>query len=196
MKGRAVSRFDGKPVGSKRASATVATIEARSGIRGYPRLLLRLGRAYEHKDKNERHAWARVFMALADFLVENGLVGRGALWLQESASTLTDPQGSKALASKTWRRFALVSLGMRALTIDGISREEAARRAVQSVRGIGDTRTVLQRYDELQKDRVKNREARYLFQTRGQSLPKMIERGGPRRLRSSFSMPPISNLRI
>ena len=178
MKGRAVSRFDGKPVGSKRASATVATIEARSGIRGYPRLLLRLGRAYEHKDKNERHAWARVFMALADFLFENGLVGRGALWLQESASTLTDPQGSKALASKTWRRFALVSLGMRALTIDGISREEAARRAVQSVRGIGDTRTVLQRYDELQKDRVKNREARYLFQTRGQSLPKMIERGG------------------
>jgi hypothetical protein len=108
VKGRAVSRFDGKPVGSKRAAATVATIEARSGgiIRGYPRLLLRLGRAYEHKDKNERHAWARVFMALADFLVENGLVGRGALWLQESASTLTDPDGSKALPSKTWRRFA------------------------------------------------------------------------------------------
>jgi hypothetical protein len=148
-------------------------------IRGYRRLLVRLGRAYEHKGKNERHAWAHVFMALADFLVENGLVGRGALWLQESASTLTDPEGSKALPSKTWRRFALVSLGMRALTIDGISREEAARRAVRSVKGTGDAKTVLQRYDALRKGGgVKNREARYLFHTRGQLLPKMIEREG------------------
>jgi hypothetical protein len=147
-------------------------------IRGYQRLLRRLGRAYEHKGKNERHAWAHVFMALADFLVENGLVGRGALWLQEAASTLTDPEGSKALSSNIWRRFALVSLGMQALTIDGISREEAARRAVRSVRGIGDVKTVLQRYDALRKDSVKNQEARYLFHTRRQLLPKMIERDG------------------
>jgi hypothetical protein len=147
-------------------------------IRGYQRLLRRLGRAYEHKSKNERHAWAHVFMALADFLVENGLVGRAALWLQESASTLTDPEGSKALPSKTRRRFALVSLGMRALTIDGISREEAARCAVRSVRGIGDAKTVLQRYDTLRKGTVKNQEARYLFHTQGQLLPEMIEREG------------------
>ena len=147
-------------------------------IRGYRRLLVRLGRAYKHKGTNERHAWAHVFMALADFLIENGLVGRGALWLQESASTLTDPEGGKALPSKTWRRFALVSLGMRALTIDGVSREEAARRAVRSVKGIGDAKTVLQRYDALRKGGVKNQEARYLFHTWGQLLPKMIERGG------------------
>jgi hypothetical protein len=148
------------------------------GIRGYRRLLVRLGRAYEHKGNNERHAWAVVFTALADFLVENGLHGRGALWLLDSASTLTDPEGSKALPSKTWRRFALVSLGMRALTIDGISRREAARRAVRSVKGIGDPRTVLQRYDELQKDRAKNQEARHLFHEWGQLLPEMIERKG------------------
>jgi hypothetical protein len=147
-------------------------------IRGYQRLLRRLGRAYEYKGKNERHAWAQVFMALADFLVENGLVGRGALWLQESASTLTDPEGSKALPSNIWRRSALVSLGMRALTIDGISREEAARRAVRSVRGIGDVKTVLQRYDELQKGRVKNPEAGYLLREYTQLLPEMSERKG------------------
>jgi hypothetical protein len=87
----------------------------------------------------------------------------------DSASTLTDPQGSKALPSKTWRRFALVSLGIRALTIDGISRHEATQRAVRSVK---------QRYDEFRKDRVKNQEARYLFRHGAQSLPQMIERKG------------------
>ena len=163
-------------------------------IRGYRRLLVRLGRAYKHKGTNERHAWAHVFLALADFLVENGLVGRGALWLQESASTLTDPEGGKALPSKTWRRFALVSLGMRALTIDGVSREEAARRAVRSVKGIGDTRTVLQRYDEFRKDRVKNQEARHLFHHWEQSLPEMIERKGAASVAKFYF--DIANLRI
>src|SRR5262245_15613767 len=99
-------------------------------VRGYRRLLVRLGRAYETKDINERYAWAFAFLALAQFLIENGLGGRPTLWLMESASTLTDPEGTKALPSKTWRRAAIVSLGMRALTTDGISRQEAARRAV------------------------------------------------------------------
>jgi hypothetical protein len=139
--------------------------------------LARLGRTYERKDDgNERAVSAAVLMALADFLAENGLLL--SLRLLDSASTLTDPQGSKALPSKTWRRFAFVSLGIRALTIDGISRQEATQRAVRSVKGIGDTRTVLQRYDEFRKDRVKNQEARHLFHHWEQSLPKMIERAG------------------
>jgi hypothetical protein len=115
--------------------------------------LARLGRTYERKDDgNERAVSAAVLMALADFLAENGLLL--SLRLLDSASTLTDPQGSKALPSKTWRRFAFVSLGIRALTIDGISRQEATQRAVRSVKGLGDTRIVLQRYDEFRKDRV------------------------------------------
>jgi hypothetical protein len=147
-------------------------------VRGFQRLVVRLARTYKHKGDNERRAWASVFLALADFLDENGLKGLIFLWLMESASKLTDPEGSKALPSNTWRRFAFVSLGMRALTIDGISRPEAARRAVRSVKDIGDTRTVLQRYDELQKGRVKNREAGYLFRECTQLLPEMIERKG------------------
>src|SRR5262249_40078253 len=72
--------------------------------------LARLGRTYERKDDgNERAVSAAVLMALADFLAENGLLL--SLRLLDSASTLTDPQGSKALPSQTWRRFAFVSLG-------------------------------------------------------------------------------------
>jgi hypothetical protein len=149
---------------------------------GYRTLVHRLTLAFEKRASNERRAWALVFLALAEFLVENGLNGLDRLypfWLMESASKLTDPEGSKALPSNTWRRFAFVSLGMRALTIDGISRPEAARRAVRSVKGIGDAKTVLQRYDEFQKeDGVKNREAGFLFRNGTQLLPEMIERKG------------------
>ena len=58
--------------------------------------LARLGRTYERKDDgNERAVSAAVLMALADFLADNGL------WLSvrllESASTLTDPQGNRAI---------------------------------------------------------------------------------------------------
>jgi len=146
---------------------------------------VRLTRAYKYKGNNERHAWANVFLALADFLEVNGARGLILVWLMESASKLTDP-GGKGLPSNTWRRFAFVSLGMRALTIDGISRPEAARRAVQSVKGIGDTTTVLRRYDELQKDGVKNQEARHLFRNCTHLLPEMIERKGSAAVAKQF----------
>jgi hypothetical protein len=155
-------------------------------VRGFQKLVVRLARTYKHRDRNERHAWAAVLLALADFLGNNGLNGLVLIWLMESASKLTDP-GGKGLPSNTWRRYAWVSLGMRALTIDGTSREEAARRAVQSVKDIGDTRTVLQRYDELlKKDGVKNQEARYLFRNCTQLLPEMIERKGAAAVAKQF----------
>jgi hypothetical protein len=146
-------------------------------VRGFPPLLAQVVYAHKQKDRNERHAMANVFMALADFLVANGLHGAVALWLLELTSKLTDPVGGKALPSKTWRRFALVSLGMRALTLDGITREEAARRAVRSVKGM-DAKTLLQRYDELQKDGVKNQEARHLFRKHSALLPQVIDKKG------------------
>ena len=145
-------------------------------VRGLAPLLAQVAYAHNHKDDNERHAMANVFMALADFLVANGLYGAAALWLLELTSKLTD-SGGKGLPSKTWRRFALISLGMRALTLDGISREEAARRAVRSVKGM-DTKTLLQRYDTLLKDRVKNHEARHLFHKHSALLPQFVDETG------------------
>jgi hypothetical protein len=166
-------------------------VTVRPRVRGYPTLLARLERA--HKDvraKNERAAYAMTLLALVEFGKANGWNAAILFWLWELLSALTDldygvvppllkpPLKSKALSSKTWRRFALVSLGMRALTIEGISRPEAAQRAVQSVKGIGENKIVLQRYDEFQKGRVKNREAKLLFRRGVQLLPEAIERKG------------------
>jgi hypothetical protein len=166
-------------------------VTVRPRVRGYRTLLVRLGRA--HKDvraANERAAYAMALLALAEFGKANGWNEAILFWLWELASALTDldygvvppllkpPLKTKAFSSKTWRRFALVSLGMRALTIDGISRPEAARRAIKSVKGIGETKIVLQRYDEFQKGGVRNREAKLWFRTGVQSLPEMIEEKG------------------
>jgi hypothetical protein len=166
-------------------------VTVRPRVRGYRTLLVRLGRA--HKDvraANERYAYAMALLALAEFGKANGWNEAILFWLWELASALTDldygvvppllkpPFKIKAFSSKTWRRFALVSLGMRALTIKGISRPEAAQRAVQSVKGIGETKIVLQRYDEFQKGGVKNREAKLWFRTGVQLLPEMIEKKG------------------
>ena len=42
---------------------------------GYRTLVHRLTLAFEKRASNERRAWALVFLALAEFLVENGLNG-------------------------------------------------------------------------------------------------------------------------
>jgi hypothetical protein len=179
VNGRTVSRFDRKPVDSK-APTVAEIIKARSGgvIRGYPRLLLRLGRARKDlRPSNERKAYAAALRAFADFGRVNGWNSDTQTWLFELATALTDldfgivspllkpPLKSKSFSSNVWRRFALVALGMKVLGMSGIERGEAASRALRAVKIIRGTerKTVLSRYDDFQRDRIKNREAVRVF---------------------------------
>jgi hypothetical protein len=123
-------------------------------------------------------------MALAEFLVANIKSGNGPtpvipLWLFKMASSLTDPAG-KGLSSNDWRKFAIIAVGMRALTIGGVKREEAAKQAHRAVRTLGnvDVRTLLHRYDEFRKGGVKNREGAHVFSTETDKLSGAIERDG------------------
>ena len=120
---------------------------------------------------------AAALLAFAEFGKANGWNEATQLWLFELASALTDldygvvppllkpPLKSKSLPSKTWRRFALVALGMKFLTMSGIKRNEAADRALRTVKVIRGTKreTVLSRYDDFQRKRIKNKEAARVF---------------------------------
>lgn len=147
----------------------------------YPQLLARLENAYKGRGK-ERLAWATILSALAEFLVANGKNGPAPIWLLKSASALSDIGYGKALSSNVWRKFALISLGMKALTMGGVRREEAAKQAHRVVKTIGniEVKTLLHRYDELQKRRVKNPEARRIFSSQSDKLAKFVKRDGAR----------------
>ena len=146
-------------------------------IFGYRDLIVRLGRARTERSSNERKAYAAALLAFAEFGKANGWNEATQLWLFELASALTDldygvvppllkpPLKSKSLPSKTWRRFALVALGMKLLTMSGIKRNEAADRALRAVKVIRGTKreTVLSRYDDFQRKRIKNKEAARVF---------------------------------
>jgi hypothetical protein len=134
--------------------------------------------------KNERIAQGVALAALAEFLAaniksENGPARVIPMWLFKMASSLTDP-GGKGLSSNDWRKFAIIAVGMRALAIGGIKREEAAKQAHRAVRTLGnvDVQTLLHRYDEFRKARVKNREAAHVFSTETDKLLGAIERDG------------------
>jgi hypothetical protein len=116
---------------------------------------------------------------LADFLVANGKHGAVPVWLFMAASSLTDVNLGKSLPSNVWRNFALISLGMKALTMGGVKRKEAAQQAHRTVKTVGVTAEILlQRYDEFQKDRVNNREARRVFSTQSDELPRLVALNG------------------
>jgi hypothetical protein len=151
---------------------------------GFRTLVARLGRA--HKDvrpKNEREAYAMALLAVGDFLIANGANGVISFWLAELGSVLTDlndeivgpllqAQKQKSFPSNTWRRFAMVALGMTALTMAGVKREEAAACALRTVKMIRGTsaKTILSRYDDFHGGRVNNREGKRVFKLGHQRL--------------------------
>jgi hypothetical protein len=144
---------------------------------GFRTLAAQLGRAHmDVRPKNERAAYKMALLAFADFLSVNGFNGIIPVWLMELASALTDldygiegplfqTEKNKSLPSNTWRRFALVAVGMTALTMAGVKREEAARRALRTVKMIRGTqaKTILSRYDNFHRGLVKNREGARVF---------------------------------
>jgi hypothetical protein len=166
------------PVPSKKFHDVV--IVRKRAVAGYLQLLARLENAYKAKSQDERQAQALALMALADFLVANGKDGPILIWLLTLASSLTDPNYGKALPSNVWRKVALISLGMKALTMSGVAREEAARQAHRAVKTIGnvEVKTLVRRYDELQKGRVRNREARRVFISQSDKLATLVKRRG------------------
>jgi hypothetical protein len=151
---------------------------------GFRTLAARLGRA--HKDvrpKDEREAYAMALFAVGDFLKVNGANGVIPFWLAELGSALTDLNygiaGSllqthkhKGYISGEWRRYAMVALGMTALTMAGVKREEAARHALRTVKTIRGTpaKTILSRYGDFHGDRVKNLEGKRVFKVGHQRL--------------------------
>jgi hypothetical protein len=147
-------------------------------IFGYRDLIVMMGRA--HKDlrsSNERKAYAAALIAFTQFGKANGWNAAILVWLAELASALTDLDDgivapllepalkSKSFSSNTWRRFALVALGMKALTMSGVKRNEAADRALRTVKMIrgAPRKTILSRYDDFQRGRIKNKEAVRVF---------------------------------
>jgi hypothetical protein len=147
-------------------------------IFGYRDLIVTMGRA--HKDlrsSNERKAYAAALVAFTQFGKANGWNAAILVWLAELASALTDldygivtpllepPLKSKSFPSNTWRRLALVALGMKVLTMAGIKRNEAADRALRAVKKIRGTerKTILSRYDDFQREHIKNKEAVRVF---------------------------------
>jgi hypothetical protein len=148
-------------------------------IFGYRDLIVRLGRARtDLRSSNERKAYAAALIAFAEFGRANGWNAATQAWLCELASALTDldfgivppvlkpPLKSKSFSSKTWRGHALVALGMKVLTMSGIGRDEAADRALRTVKMIRGTKkkTVLSRYDDFQRRKIKNKEAVHIFE--------------------------------
>ena len=147
-------------------------------IFGYRDLIVRLGRARtDLRSSNERKAYAAALIAFAEFGRANGWNAATQAWLCELASALTDldfgivppllepPLKVKSFSSKTWRGHALVALGMKVLTMSGIGRDEAADRALRTVKRIRGTerKAVLSRYDDFQRGRIKNKEAARVF---------------------------------
>jgi hypothetical protein len=149
----------------------------RETVVGFRTFAARLGRA--HKDvrpKDERAAYAMVLLAVSEFLIANGANGVIPLWLAELGSALTDlnygivgpllqTHKQKAHPSGEWRRYAMVALGMTALTMAGVKRGEAAACALCTVKTIRGTsaKTILSRYDDFHRDRVKNLEGKWVF---------------------------------
>jgi len=147
-------------------------------IFGYRDLIMALGRARKDlRPSNERKAYAAALVAFTEFGKANGWNGATLVWLLELASAITDldygivaplleaPPKSKSFSSNVWRKFALVALGMKVLTMSGIERNEAADRALRTVKRIRGTerKAVLSRYDDFQRGRIKNKEAARVF---------------------------------
>jgi hypothetical protein len=151
---------------------------------GFLTLSAQLGRA--HKDvrpKDQREAYAIALLAVGDFLIANGANGVIPFWLAELGSALTDlnygivgpllqAHKHKGYISGEWRRYAMVALGMTALTMAGIKREEAAAYALRTVKMIRGTsaKTILSRYDDFHGGRVKNLEGKRVFKLGHQRL--------------------------
>lgn len=158
------------------------TVRRKRSVVGYRTLLARLESARKASIKNERQALGLALLALAEFLFFNSEDEhwRIPVWLAKMASSLTDADYGKSFSSNTWRKFALISVGMRALTMGGVKRKEAALQAHRTVKTIGNTTVtmLLNRYDELQKNRVKNPEARRIFSTQGDKLVALVNRSG------------------
>ena len=155
------------------------TVRRKRSVVGYRGLLRRLEIARAAAIKNERQGQGLALLALSEFLFRNGEDARIPIWLAKMATSLTDADYGKSFSSNTWRKFALISLGMKALTMGGVKREEAARQAHRAVKAIGDVtvKVLLHRYDELQKDGVKNSEARRIFSTwGGDKLAELVNR--------------------
>jgi hypothetical protein len=171
----------GRPDGPKFHDVTI--VRKRSVV-GYRTLLARLENARKASIKCERQAQGLALLALNEFLVSNfnseDKHWRVPFWLVQMASSLTDVDYGKSFSSNTWRKFALISVGMRALTMGGAKREEAAQQAHRAVKTIGDVTvtTLLSRYDEFQKGRVKNQVARHIFNTQGIKLVETVQRSG------------------
>jgi hypothetical protein len=123
------------------------------------------------RPKNERLAYTQALFTLADLLRVDGEDLHFIIWIMELGYALDDlnhgivrplfqAKNSKAMPTNEWRVFAFASIGMRAFTMAGASRGDAARQAVRAIPGINaDQKTVLDRYDEFQKGRIKNRSA-------------------------------------
>jgi hypothetical protein len=160
----------------KRHDVTVRRV---ARVAGYRQLLARLETAHKkvRPVHGQRQACALALFALSEFLFVN--VNKNdpvAVWLAALSSALTDASG-KGLSSNVWREFVLISLGMKALVVGGHTRKEASERAARAT-GTADAKTILHRYDELRKGRVKNREAKRLFSVQSDALDKHIEANG------------------
>ena len=143
--------------------------------KGLRALAIRIARAHRDVRKvSEVSAYAMAVDAMADFLAENDCNAVIVFWLKGLVTALSDlgrgitppvlrpaKAANKSLPTAEWRRFAAISAGMRALTISGASREEAADQALRSVKSIRKTtkKVVISRYDEFQKGRAGNRAA-------------------------------------
>ena len=177
---------DSNESGPRRHDVTIRRIR-RDTVVGYRQLLGRLERIREwskKSPKNERAAPAVALLAVSDFLVANIRSGNEPApviptWLAKMANSLADPDYGKMLSANEGLQFASIFLGMRALTMNGVSRKEAARRAHRAVGADVSEEIILSRYDELLKGRVKNREAqRVLSKSGGDELAQLVKSKG------------------
>jgi hypothetical protein len=176
---------DSKESGPRRHDVTVRRIR-RDTVVGYRQLLEDLERIrnWSKKSPKNKRPEAGALLALSDFLVANIRSGNGPapvipMWLGKIAKSLIDPDYGKMLSANEWLQFTLIFLGMRALTMNGASRKEAARRARRSVKTDVSEEIILSRYDELLKGRVKNPEAqRLLSKYGGDELAHLVKSKG------------------